>query len=368
MAAPEISSSGNSFFIRLIGIFCPVIRRKPPRSKTAITARQRASSPEGSEIFRTNSPRVPKTAIEAASLPLASIFNFKKTTPIQISNIVLHRLQLVNIQNFLRFLIYIDRQKTSNYNELILLIWMMDIMKTKLYFLGQHDTKNNAFKPHTHTCYEMIYFISGNGIALVAGKPYSVSAQSCCIVPPNCEHTEQLNEEGKILFIGFEYDDTEYKLEQGIFQSTDTEIASLFYKIFEEYKVQDIGYQSATKSLLNVLLITALRTSRTESKQCKNLDYIRAYIEQYYNTKINFTELAALSGYSCDYFRSIFKKRFGVSPQTYMINIRLERAKEMLEATSLSCTEIAYRCGFSNSAQLSVMFKKHFGVLPSAFK
>jgi len=39
-----------------------------------------------------------------------------------------------------------------------------------------------------------------------------------------------------------------------------------------------------------------------------------------------------------------------------------------LEFGGLTCTEVAYRCGFSNSAQMATMFKKKLGIVPSAVK
>ena len=86
------------------------------------------------------------------------------------------------------------------------------------------------------------------------------------------------------------------------------------------------------------------------------------------NQKINFGQLAKISGYNYDYFRHIFKQRFGISPQDYLIEVRLENAKRLLKGTKLTCTEIAYNCGFSSSAQMSLLFKRKFGVSPLAYK
>lgn len=241
-------------------------------------------------------------------------------------------------------------------------------MQSKLCFLGQHDTKNNEFKLHTHNCYEIIFFVSGKGSIFIDNKTFPVTPFSYCIIPPHTEHTEILENNSKIQFIGFKFNCPKQKLESTVFYDSNKEISSFFYKIFSEYKEQEIGYETATASLLNLLLITALRNTAGESKKCKDLDYIKAYIEQYYNSKINFRELSSLSGYSYDYFRFIFKKKFGISPQTYMINIRLDRAKYLLENTSLSCTQVAFDCGFSNSAQMSLMFKQKFGISPSEIK
>lgn len=240
-------------------------------------------------------------------------------------------------------------------------------LNTKICFLGRHDTKNNIFKLHSHDCYEAVYFLSGSGNVLIDGKSHPVSAHSYYIISPKSKHVEAIEGYGEILFIGFEYDAV-YPLNGGICYNDDRTVLSLFEKIFAEYRQQALGFETAGGSLLRLFLLTVLRSTQSEDRKCKDLQYIKAYIEQYADQKLNFKELAALSGYSYDYFRHIFKQRFGVSPQEYMIDIRLSNARQLLETTSLSCTEIAYRCGFSNSAQLTSMFKAKFGKSPTAFK
>lgn len=239
-------------------------------------------------------------------------------------------------------------------------------MSLELCFLGQHDTKTDEFKNHSHNCYELIYFTSGEGKIFIEGKVYSISANSYAIIPPNTEHTEIFKTDGKIMFIGFK--NSGYEIKCGAFNNAKSDIITYIYKIFDEYKTQESNYKTAIKSLISLLLIETSRQTTRESKKCHNLDYLKTYIEQYYYNKINFKELSELSGYSYDYFRVIFKRRFGESPQTYLIDIRLNHARQMLESTNLSCTEIAYDCGFSNSAQMSTMFKKKFGISPTSFK
>lgn len=242
------------------------------------------------------------------------------------------------------------------------------IVDTKICFLNKHNTKSNNFKLHVHNCYEVIYFAAGSGKVFINGKSYNASIGSYYIIPPYAEHVEKFEGYGEVLFIGFEYDSPNYILPEGN-NYTDKAIAkSYFSYIFDEFKRQEDGFEQATEYLLRLFLISLLRNASTKYVKCKDLNYIKAYIEQYADQKINFRELASLSGYSYDYFRHIFKHKFGLSPQEYMINIRLNNAKHLLEDTSLSCTEIAYRCGFSNSPQMTTMFKAKFKVTPLAFR
>lgn len=234
----------------------------------------------------------------------------------------------------------------------------------KVCFLNRHNTKNNSFRLHSHNCYELVYFLEGDGTTVIGDKSYPVSTHSYCIIPPNTEHIEYMNDYGEIIFIGFDYKKKDGLLTGGVYYNQDLTKLDLLNEIFKEYREQNACFELVAAAMLEVLLIKIIRNMQTDISKNKDLNYLKEYIEQHFDQKINFQELAVLSGYSYDYFRHIFKERFGLAPQEYMIQIRINRAKTMLENTNLSCTEIAYRCGFSNGSQMSAMFRKKLGYAP----
>ena len=87
-----------------------------------------------------------------------------------------------------------------------------------------------------------------------------------------------------------------------------------------------------------------------------------------YREKIVFSKLAENVNLSYDYFQHKFKKLTGCSPQAYLVKIRLEEAEKLLRINEYNCTEIAYKCGFSNSAQFSKLFKEHYSVTPREYR
>lgn len=231
-------------------------------------------------------------------------------------------------------------------------------------FLGSHNTKENAFRTHKHDCFELIWLQEGHGTAIVGDEEFAIRSQSCWIVAPNTPHTEQLYPFSKLFFIGFRCHSDQISIQPGIFHS----VPSMLPMIFREYQHQKIGYETAANAMLTLIFVELARIRGYESSGCKDLQYIKRYIEQYYDQKINFRSLAADSGYSYDYFHHLFKQRFGLSPQAYMISIRLEQAVNLLQSTELSCAEIAAQCGFSNPSQMSAMIKKNFNRSPRDFK
>lgn len=73
-------------------------------------------------------------------------------------------------------------------------------------------------------------------------------------------------------------------------------------------------------------------------------------------------------GLSARRFNDLFKGNFGVTPNRYVLQCRVESAKSMLETKSLTVSEIAERCGFSDVYYFSKVFKQTCGVPPSKWK
>jgi transcriptional regulator GlxA family with amidase domain len=71
-------------------------------------------------------------------------------------------------------------------------------------------------------------------------------------------------------------------------------------------------------------------------------------------------------GYSS--FRKAFKQITGESPNQYHLNLRLNRAKDLLMTTILNINEIADQTGFESVFYFSKLFKKKNGVSPHNFR
>ncbi len=71
---------------------------------------------------------------------------------------------------------------------------------------------------------------------------------------------------------------------------------------------------------------------------------------------------------SYQYISSLFSSHEGVTLETYIINQKIEKVKELLIYNELSLTEISYRLGYSSVQHLSSQFKKITGLTPSQFK
>ena len=94
-----------------------------------------------------------------------------------------------------------------------------------------------------------------------------------------------------------------------------------------------------------------------------NLDGILGY-----NERLKINELADYIGVNRSYLASNFKKTFGCSPQEFLVNLRMEKAKVLLKKQDLSINAVANVVGYTDQLAFSKAFKKHFGCSPSTYK
>ena len=88
-------------------------------------------------------------------------------------------------------------------------------------------------------------------------------------------------------------------------------------------------------------------------------------MEQHIETPISIEKIAESLNISRDVLERKFRSVTKVSPKQYYMRMRLERALDYLRHSTLSITEIAASCGFSDSAHFAKVFKKTFGHSPS---
>jgi AraC family transcriptional regulator len=101
----------------------------------------------------------------------------------------------------------------------------------------------------------------------------------------------------------------------------------------------------------------------SHSRLKQAVDYIHDRLAE----DICLDEVAGYVGLSRYYFCRLFKQSTGLSPYQYVIQCRVERAKQLLRRGGLSLGEIAVACGFTHQSHLHRHFKRLTGVTPKKF-
>lgn len=140
--------------------------------------------------------------------------------------------------------------------------------------------------------------------------------------------------------------------------------------------MKDEGYirNMRINSGLNELLVFLMNESwhpaehpdRARKKQ--NLLPVRNYLEMHDTEKIVLDELADRFFISKFHLSRVFKEQFGVCIHTYVRNLRITKAKQMLRFTDKKLEDIGYRCGLGAPHYFSRIFKQVEGITPSEFR
>jgi AraC family transcriptional regulator len=111
-----------------------------------------------------------------------------------------------------------------------------------------------------------------------------------------------------------------------------------------------------TESLTDTLLVHLLRycssRSYTRSSSAQGLanpklQEILDYINEHINCDLSLAELATIAGMGAHHFSNLFKRSTGLSPYQYIIQQRLDKAKELLKNTDRSIVDIAIQSGLA---------------------
>jgi AraC family transcriptional regulator len=105
-------------------------------------------------------------------------------------------------------------------------------------------------------------------------------------------------------------------------------------------------------------------TKLSVAQQRAVTDYIRANLTD----NISVAELARLVQMSPSHFSRVFSAAFGVTPYRFVMNERIEGAKDMLASTQLSASEISSAYGFASQSHFTKVFRQFTGVTPKQYK
>jgi AraC-like DNA-binding protein len=95
---------------------------------------------------------------------------------------------------------------------------------------------------------------------------------------------------------------------------------------------------------------------------------VRAFIDDHLNQPIKVKNLSDVARLSAAYFSRAFKKSFGSAPHAYLIQRRLDHARQLMLTSDARLSDIALNCGFTDQAHLCKLFRRNTGQSPAAWR
>ncbi len=145
-------------------------------------------------------------------------------------------------------------------------------------------------------------------------------------------------------------------------------VQTCFKKIITFHSLQKYELQ-ANAYLLSLICALSLGESEKSADEYPQylIDVIK-YINLNWQKQISISLLAEMACLSKSRFLHSFKDNVGMSAYSYMVNIKIEKAKELLLSTDMNISAVAETVGYSDSLYFSRLFKKHVGISPREYR
>ncbi len=128
------------------------------------------------------------------------------------------------------------------------------------------------------------------------------------------------------------------------------------------------------EALATTLIVELFRPMVARKKQVRTrmspdlINMLLSYIDANLEGDLGIDKLAQLVGVSNDHLIRAFKRTVGEPPHTYVISRRTDTARNLLEETDHSLSQIAYATGFSSQSHMTTAFRKMLGTTPGAIR
>ena len=223
--------------------------------------------------------------------------------------------------------------------------------------------KGRYEKIHNRRYYGLSFCTEGQLTYTQNGKDYISDPGHAVIMPMGASYTIYQNKTGSFPVINFtcleplcdtitvipienngtyikEYEQLEKLL---MFGRKNTKIMSIFYNILHEL--------CSERPFVSGALAPAM-----------------SYLENNYSSSGITNELLAREcNISEVYFRKLFAESYGMTPRQFIIEIRINKAKQLLTEGTLKISAVAEKCGFTNQYHFTRVFKSRVGLTPSEY-
>ncbi len=148
-------------------------------------------------------------------------------------------------------------------------------------------------------------------------------------------------------------------------QSTDIQWAKRF-----ALRADCCGNIDKLFAFLSQCIEQSISTIAEERKQAdtRPIRIAKQYIQANFSAPITLEEVSNVVGFNASYFSALFKKESGMNFVDYLLEMRMNKAKELLRETNLSVAAVCREVGYSDLKHFTKSFKKYTGISPNEFR
>ncbi|HNX73566.1 MAG TPA: AraC family transcriptional regulator [Spirochaetales bacterium] len=233
-------------------------------------------------------------------------------------------------------------------------------------------------KGRTLSEFQLVYIAKGEGNFRNQQGEVGLQAGSLMVLLPGRWHWYRPKiETGWVEYwVGFDGDypqflrahgffgDEAHVIEVGVHES----IIALYNRILDAVSSETPGYQQVASSIIPQIYAEALAYSQQqelEPSKKELFEKVLSIFQAHIYSSLDMESLAKDLNLNYATFREDFKGYTGLSPYQYFLEMKINKAKEMLSDGVLSVKEVSYKLAFQSPYYFSRLFKKKTGVVPS---
>ncbi len=223
--------------------------------------------------------------------------------------------------------------------------------------------------------YYLIYLISGELSIDITDNKRILSKGDGLIIPPKCAYKYSASSPMHYLYAHFTGSYAAKFLKECGFDNLpcviendfNVELQSKFNLMIDSFlRGGRLSIQKCACFLQEILL--SISENALEKTNHKTLNESLKYIHNFFTAKISIPYLASLENLSNSRYVTVFKKQMGKSPSEYIIELKLQLAKNMLDSTNMSIKQISEHIGYNDQYFFSRLFKKYLGISPQKYR
>ena len=224
----------------------------------------------------------------------------------------------------------------------------------------------HAYGPAVRHFYLLHYVFEGEGTFQKNGAVHKVSAGDLFVICPEDLTVYRADSENpwEYCWISFRAEETPDFLKEPVIRQPQVR------QIFEQIRDQVQGEPEDGKLfalLYEMLWSLSLDAPLKQDRQNTYALYAKTYLETAYMRQVSIQEIADTLHIDRRYLTILFRETYGKPPQAYLMQLRLEQARNFL-SQGYGVTEAASMSGFSDLANFSRQYKRTYGICPSRQK
>ncbi|MFP4380634.1 MAG: helix-turn-helix domain-containing protein [Candidatus Sumerlaeia bacterium] len=223
-----------------------------------------------------------------------------------------------------------------------------------------------AYFRHSHPWWEIVFYTHGSGRLLFDGGEIAFKPGTAICIPPDVCHSEEADVPFMNRWVAVERLDMDEDFL--IFQvPLKHPVLSLISILYEESRVEHSHSKMIVRQLFGAFMLYLDEWLIEEPLDVLVADLKRLIVNGLHDPEFRVNDAMDSIPLSRDYLRRLFKKKFGLSPKQYLIDLRMSRARELL-ALGMRVKNVADSTGYLDPYHFSKAFHQVHGQSPSSWR